>query len=121
MEQLELLKILHGDINLIDKVNVEDVALYERNITIYPRDVRKILLAFLKNELTADDLTKWAQFICLRGEYGCPGWEDDEVCDYYENMMYVVQKLSTPEIDGDITEERVKQYLAELKKYHNEK
>ena len=119
MEKFELLKILHGDIDLIDDVNVEDVALYEINVTVYPEDIRKVLIAYLQDNLSADDLTKWAQFICMRAEYGCPGWEDDKIADYYEDMMYVIQKLSTPKIDGEITKERVEQYLDELKKYDN--
>jgi hypothetical protein len=117
MEKYELLKILHGHIDLIDQVNVEDVALFKVNVTIYPSDVRKLLNAYLLSDLSAADLTKWAQFICLRDEYGCPNWEDDDIADYYEDMMYVIQKLSTPKIDGEITKTRVQQYLSELEKY----
>jgi hypothetical protein len=32
-------------------------------------------------------------------------------------MWYVIQKLSTPEIDGEITPESVQIYLKELDKY----
>lgn len=37
--------------------------------------------------------------------------------DYYEDMFYVIQCLSTPEIDGEVNEATVNQYLSELDKY----
>lgn len=120
MERINLLKILQGDINLIDKINIKDIALFEVNVTIYPENVRAILRLFLQGHLTPFELTKWAKFICARAEYSCPNWEDDKMADYYEDMWYVIQRLSTPEIDGEITENRVRQYLAELEKYGDE-
>ena len=57
-------------------------------------------------------------FICLRAEYyGTPYSLDDELADYFEDMFYVIQRLSTPEIDGEVNEGRVKKYLSELNKY----
>ncbi len=120
MERTNLIKILNGDIDLIDHVNVRDVALFGVHVTIYPRDVRKMLLHFLNGQITSVDLNKWAQFITLRAEYCCPHWEIDKIADYYEDMMYVIQCLSTPEIDGEINESQVKQYLSELEKYNHE-
>lgn len=117
MEKINLLKILEGDIALIDKVNVKDIALYEDRVTVEPRHVRNMLLDYLANKINSSDLTKWARFICLRGEYGTPYYLDDEMADFFEDMFYVIQRLSTPEIDGEITEERVKGYLLELEKY----
>ncbi|MAZ77195.1 MAG: hypothetical protein CMF39_00765 [Legionellaceae bacterium] len=117
MERTDLLKILHGDIDLIDHVDVHDVALYKEHVVIYPHHIKSILSSYLSDCFSSDVLTKWAQFICLRSEYGCPEWEDDDAADYYEDMMYVIQKLSTPEIDGEITKERAKEYLHELEKY----
>lgn len=117
MEKINLLKILDGDIALIGKVNVKDIALYEDRVTVEPRHVRNMLLDYLANKINSSDLTKWARFICLRGEYGTPYYLDDEMADFFEDMFYVIQRLSTPEIDGEITEERVKGYLLELEKY----
>jgi hypothetical protein len=37
--------------------------------------------------------------------------------DYYEVMWDVINCLSTPELDGEITKESVKGYLLELQKY----
>ncbi len=119
-----LKKILNGDINLIDQVNVKDIALYEDNVLIKPIHVKKMLIDFLQGNISSDELTKWAKFICLRGEYICvpisiPRVSNtfNEIADYYEDMMYVIQKLSTPEIDGEINEKTVRQYLKELDKY----
>jgi hypothetical protein len=117
MEQTDLLKILEGDISRIDSVNVEDVALYEVRVTVQPCHVRTMLNDYLAGKVNANDLTRWAMFICLRAEYGTPDYLDDEIADYYEDMFYVIQCLSTPEIDGEVNEERVRQYLSELDKY----
>lgn len=120
MEYTNLLKILNGKIDLIDQVNIRDIALFEANVTIYPKVVKTMLRHFINGDLSSFDLYKWAKFICARAEYCCPNWDIDEIADYYEDMMYVIQRLSTPEIDGEINEERVRQYLTELEKYPNE-
>ncbi len=117
MEQSDLLKILEGDISHINSVNVEDIALYEVRVTVEPCHVRKMLYDYLAGKINARNLTKWAMFICLRAEYGTPYYLDDDMVDNYEDMFYVIQKLSTPEIDGEINEASVKLYLAELDKY----
>lgn len=128
MEKDNLIKILNGDIDLIDQVNVRDQeSLFKNRTTIRPKHVRKMLIDFLQGKINSDDLIKWAVFICLRTEYICvPSGiplsdpKLDEIADYYENMMYVIQRLSTPEIDGEVTKERVKQYLKELDKYKDD-
>tara|TARA_R110000868_G_scaffold368973_1_gene632214 strand:- start:1424 stop:1804 length:381 start_codon:yes stop_codon:yes gene_type:complete len=117
MEQIDLLKILEGDISRIDSVNVSDIALYEVRVTVEPRHIRTMLNDYLDCKVNAKDITRWASFICLRAEYGTPNYLDDEIADYYEDMFYVIQRLSTPEIDGEVNEERVRQYLSELDKY----
>jgi hypothetical protein len=117
MELSDLLKILHGDIPLISKVNERDVALYDMEVIVYPRDVKYMLRSYLEGKVNSDDLTNWAGFICIRGEYCSPNYLDDDIADYHEDMFYVIQRLSTPEIDGEVNEATVKSYLAELEKY----
>ncbi len=117
MEKRDLIKILEGDVSHIDSVNVEDVALYEVRVTVEPQHVKKMLLNYLSGRCSAEDLTRWASFICMRGEYGSANYLDDEMADFYEDMFYVIQCLSTPEIDGDVNEKQVKLYLSELDKY----
>jgi hypothetical protein len=116
MEKHDLIDILHGDISRINEVNERDIALYEVRVAVTPNDVRAIMLKYLLGEITANDLINWAGFICVRAEYVPPEINQSDP-DYYEDMFYVIQCLSTPEIDGEVNEERVRQYLSELAKY----
>lgn len=116
MEKIDLIHILNGDISRINKVNERDIALYEVRIAVRPDDVKKILLKYLSGEITAKELTNWAGFICIRAEFVPPEIDESDP-DYYEDMFYVIQCLSTPEIDGQINESQVKIYLSELDKY----
>lgn len=112
----DLARILEGDITHIDDVDVSDVALYEDSVIIYPNHVKVMLEKYLAGSITSDELNKWARFIVLRGEYDCPDCElSDE--DHYEAMWDVIQALSVPEIDGDITHVRVEKYITQLGKY----
>jgi len=120
MEKQNLIDILNGDIDLICKVNERDIALYDMEVIVYPKHVKKMLMAYLDKKISAEDLTTWADFICIRGEYCSPNYLDDELADYYEDMFYVIQRLSTPEIDGEINATRIKAYLTELDKYSDE-
>jgi hypothetical protein len=120
MERNDLLEILHGDISRISKVNENDVALYDMEVIVHPKDVKNMLQSYLEGRLSAEDLTNWAGFICVRGEYCSPNYLEDAMADYYEDMFYVIQRLSTPEIDGEVNDATVKSYLAELDKYGDE-
>lgn len=117
MEKQDLIDILHGDVSRISKVNERDVALFDMEVIVYPEDVRRMLHLFLGGKVTSEDLTNWAGFVCVRAEYGPPNYFDEEMEDYYEDMFYVIQRLSTPEIDGEVNEKRVKLYLSEMNKY----
>jgi hypothetical protein len=112
--------ILHGDISHISKVNERDVGLFNVEVVVYPRDVKNILRSYLDGSISAEDLINWAGFICIRGEYCSPNYLDDAKADYYEDMFYVIQRLSTPEIDGEISKSLVKSYLVELDKYSDD-
>jgi hypothetical protein len=120
MEKDDLERILHGDIDHIYEVNERDPAELHILVPIFPKDVRSMLLAYLSNKITADELTYWAGFICIRAEYCIPNYIDDDMVKYYEDMYYVIQRLSTPQIDGEVNETSVKQYLYELDKYGDE-
>lgn len=121
MELSDLAEILNGDVERIPKVDPYEDALFKNNTVVYPHNVKHMLSEFIIGKCTAENLNRWAEFLLLRGEYISPGDEtDDELMDYYEDMWYVLQRLSTPEINGTITKERVKGYLAELLKYGNE-
>ncbi len=116
MNKQDLIDILHGDISRINKVNERDIALYEIRVPVTPYDVKKMLLQYLSGNIEANDLINWAGFICTRAEYTPPELNESDL-DYYEDMFYVIQCLSTPEIDGEVNERQVKLYLSELDKY----
>lgn len=116
-----LCSILNGNISLIDDFDINQGAKLKETIIIKPSQVRKMLLKYLSGELSDFELNKWARFICLRLEYIVPGGDNDQINDFYEDMYYVIQRISTPEIDGDIDENRIKSYLNELDaKYPND-
>lgn len=118
MNKDDLIRILNGDIEHISNLNIYEPTDPNLEVTILPKHVKKMLLAYLDEKITSEQLNLWAEFICFKGsEYVCENWEDDESADFYEDMRYVVQKLSTPEIDGEITPETVQVYLKELDKY----
>lgn len=117
MKKEHLVDILDGNIDLINKVNESDIALHDVEIAVHPKHVKKMLGAYLDKKISSEELTNWAGFICIRGEYCSPNYLDFEIADYYEDMFYVIQRLSTPMIDGEVNESRVKLYLKELDKY----
>lgn len=106
--------ILNGKISLIDDFDMNEVRTLNERIIIKPSQIRKMLLKYLAGEISDFELNRWARFICQRTEYKVPGGDDDNINDFYEAMYYVIQRLSTPEIDGDIDENRIQLYLDEL-------
>ncbi|MGD9592071.1 MAG: hypothetical protein AB7V32_06090 [Candidatus Berkiella sp.] len=118
MKADDLSRILNGDIEHIHKVDMYEPTDPNLEIIVLPKHVKAMLESYLAKNISAAELSDWATFLLFRpGEYVCKDWENDEVADYYEAMFYVVQKLSTPEIDGDITPDTVRVYLSELDKY----
>jgi len=105
---------LNSNISLINDFDTNQVANKNEIIIIKPSQVRKMLLKYLSGELSDFELNQWARFICLRLEYIVPGGDDNKINDFYEDMYYVIQRVSTPEIDGDIDEDRIQSYLDEL-------
>ena len=118
MKLIDLQKILAGDVSLIEKVNAKDVMLYGDEVPVHPKDVEYMLKRYLDGSLAGIDLSKWAKFLCVRGEYGCLEQVDGQDEDYYESMWDVLQALSEPEIDGEISRARVEKDLNELRKYN---
>jgi len=106
--------ILDGDISLIDEIDMNQYDQLNETVIIKPSHIRKMLLKYLTEEISDFDLNQWARFLCLRGEYIVPGGDDDKINDFYEDMYYVIQRVSTPEIDGDIDKDRIQSYLDEL-------
>lgn len=107
-------KILNGRFELIDGFDITLTAQYEDEVVITPRLVKGTLCKYISGDIDAYQLNLWAKFICKRPEYVVPGGDNDAINDYYEPMYYVIQKLSTPELDGEISKELVQEYLNEI-------
>lgn len=95
------------------------------NIYVTPSDVAKVLKRYLYDEISPKSLQIWADFIVYREEYTAvqsdiepsdPKY--DELADYYEIMWYVLERISTPFLDGELTHDRIKSYLNELKEQY---
>ncbi len=118
MKRNDLERILQGDIAHIDEVDMYEPTDHVTELPVLPIYVKNMLLNYLSGKTTAQELTKWALFLIYRtGEYVCINWENEKSTAFYEDMFYVVQRLSSPEIDGEVTTESVRQYLTELAKY----
>ena len=72
------------------------------------------LQEYLRGRITADELMQWAAHLTLIDAYVTAGWHDDAQADRFEPMWHVLQQLSSPAIDGEITPERVSEYLLRL-------
>lgn len=112
-----LQQILEGNTDLINPFNKGRPLYFDDTIVIKPVHVRNILKRFLNKSVCVAEIKEWARFICGREEYTVSGGDDDKITDFYEDMYYVIQRLSTPEIDGEINEISVQSYLIELDKY----
>jgi len=109
-----LTSILNGHLSLIDSFDIPQAAYPDELVIVKPSHVRNMLKRYLEGTISDVELNRWARFICCRLEYVVPGRNDYAISDFYEGAYYIIQCMSTPEIDGDIDEERIKEYLAEL-------
>lgn len=112
-----LKSVLNGNFELINKIEWPTEAKFEDIVIIYPKQVIAFLSKYYNGSISSENLSNWAGFICTRAEFEAPENENDE--DFYEKMWDVLSYLSTPEIDGEITVERVNEYLNMLKRYED--
>lgn len=119
----KLIKILDGNIELINQINARNIqGVEEWSVLIKPDHVRNMLLRFLCHDISDKNLIEWARFIDGNIYYTCVDCNvndelESELCDYYEDMMDVIQRLAIPQIHGEVTEEQVRLYLSNLSKY----
>lgn len=73
-------------------------------LIISKQDFIKILNRCIENEITFDDLVSWANVIECRDDL------DFEV----EEIQEIVFELANPEINGEITKERLQEIINEL-------
>lgn len=93
---------------------IENMPSSELKIYIEPSDLEPVLKDFLIGKFTPEEIQDWASWILLTEEFCVKNWEDDQIADYYEPMWYVLQQLSTPSLDGEITLLVVEQHLATI-------
>lgn len=91
------------------------------NVEIYVSTeiIINVLNKFHDGKVDAQWLIEWASFLLSNDVYVTEGWEDDDKADRYEPMWNVLQRLSTPFLDGSITDERVSAYIEELASLNN--
>src|SRR5579872_7443705 len=110
MKQDEMLtKILTGNTELIKTYT----SMYDRynskcHILITPPQVKKVLTDYLNKKINSKELQIWADFLCFNDALSTPDHQNE---DYYESMWHVLQKISTPFIDGEINNDRISDYL----------
>lgn len=85
-------------------------------VFVTPNLVKSMLDKYLAGEVDDKQVSDWAAFLTSNDVYVTPGWEDDSRADRYEPMWGILQQLSTPFIDGSITKERAKRFIAQLHK-----
>ena len=122
IEKTDLEKILNGDVEHIKNIDMYEPINSKNKVPVLPINVKRMLLLYLDKRINNEELSSWAKVIYFRSsEYVSVALKDEKNGDSYENMWYVIKKLSTPEIDGKITPEIVKQYLKELHNYFHKK
>lgn len=73
-------------------------------LIISKQDFTNVLQRCIESEITFDDLTNWANAIECR----------DDLDFEAEEMQEIVFELSSPEINGEITKERLQEIVNEL-------
>jgi len=92
-------------------------------VPLHPLNIIHILEKFLQNEIDEWFVKQWALFILMMDCYEQPNNEycnehDDYASeDKYEAMWHVVQQLSAPEIDGELTPEKAEEHISFLQEF----
>ena len=78
----------------------------EHVLIVSQRDLTNVIVRCIKNEITIDEIVTWANVIECRDDL------DFEVGE----MQEIVFELANPEINGEITKERLEEIINELQK-----
>ena len=66
---------------------------------------------------------EWALFVLMMDCYVSPNYgyyithNDDAADDKYESVWHVVQQLSAPTVDGELTKEKAKEHIQFLEEF----
>ncbi len=95
------------------------ISLQETKIIVTPDDVIYVLQKFLSGILPSEYLIDWSSFLILGDMFVDPQWKYNQNSneDLYEPMWWVLQQLTCPAIDGEVTFNRVTKLVKDLKDF----
>lgn len=85
-------------------------------VRITSAEVRGVLLEYLSGTWDEHRLRRWAAFITHTAHYSAPEPPADDE-DFNDDLWDTLHELSSPELFGDITPDRVREMLGGLNKY----
>lgn len=109
---IALIEAIRGEVSLESVPAPSTVGAKE--VHLKPTDLLPVLNQYLHGRLSAEVLRDWASWVLCQEDLSVEGWQSDSVADHYEPMWYVLQQLSTPFIDGEISKELVREHVATL-------
>jgi hypothetical protein len=95
---------------------VRNTELLDFEIILSPQDLKQVLNNYLQGKIDEKELSLWANYIITLDVYSPPKSDED---DKYENFWHIIQQLSTPEIDEEITFDGVRKHLERLMTEYN--
>lgn len=113
--------ILKGEMQPFDAADVlqkwNKTVQEDDEVEVVPKYIILKLNLYLEDKINEEQLSEWAAFIVTMEGFETPHWKDDyDLADNYDPMWEILQRLSTPHLDGWVNKELAKDYIAVLKK-----
>ena len=93
---------------------VDVIAPFQIEIIIFPRHVISMLRKYINGAIDSIKVRDWAAYLVIMEQYVASSDYTSITEDDCEKMWEIIQELSTPEIDGELTKFRAKNYLNTL-------
>lgn len=104
-------QLLDLNISVIDEVSANsNVLINTEKVVVTPKNIAAGIELYLQGGLSAERLVAWASILVCNDCFVSNDGFDDE----FEVMWYVLQRISTPFLDGEITPELMLAYKKEL-------
>jgi len=104
--------IENGELNIIQN------QILDEPVIVFPHHVFSRIKSCIEGLMDTSELTYWANLVTTLDGYERPPSDSKQPDDYYDVMWHVLQCLSTPSIDGELTDTQLNQYLSELKQQY---
>lgn len=91
----------------------------DEKIYVTPENVAAMLTQFLNGTVSAEEIAAWSDFLLTEDVYTSPGYPNENETDKYEPMWWILQQLSSPEIDGYLDVSRAEEHLEVLDELKN--